>query len=79
MTTTMLAANGCSTVSQELNNASGVNMSLSSPSIEEMNRIISYGTGADDANAGESEETDPGFGTHIREAVEIVKEWVDNR
>jgi hypothetical protein len=67
----MLTFNNSGTVNQELNNASGVNMSLSSPSIEEMNRIISYGAGADDANVDRAELQDPAFGKHIREAVEI--------
>ena len=79
MSTTMLTFNNASTVSQELNDASGVNMSLSSPSIEEMNRIISYGAGADNANADRAEVKDDAvFGTHIREAVGIVRDWVGN-
>ncbi len=69
--------NSYNTTHQELANISGVNMSPSSASIEEINRIMSYGANATDAPVlCATNEEYPAFGTHIREAVDIVKDWV---
>lgn len=56
--------------------ANGVNMPAVSPTVEDMNRILTQGgTGTTSAEPQAPQET-PAFGTHIREGVEIVKDWL---
>lgn len=59
-------------------NANGVNLPAATPSILDLNRIMSR----DGVLATEPEEpiesSEP-FGTHIKEAVAIVKDWAGSR
>jgi len=48
------------------------NLSVEKPTVEQMNEAISIGQPI--AAGGESKD-DPPFGKHIREAVQIVKDW----
>jgi hypothetical protein len=71
--TTFLNSNYSPTTQQQNDTTNGVNMSLSSPSPEEMNRIISYGSTSEVAS---NRPEDAAFGTHIREGIDIVKDWI---
>jgi len=80
MGTQLLTTQHYATGDQSSGNTSAVNLSKN-PTVEEMNRILSYGaTGNTTSSTPETrqEPSDTGFGTHIREAVEIVKDWIGN-
>jgi len=47
------------------------------PTVEELNRTIIHSSEA--VQHTEPEKDEPAFGTHIREAVEIVKDWTKSR
>jgi hypothetical protein len=67
------------TTSEDIGAAStnGVNMPLGSQTIADMNRTI-FPIGVNSGRAGDSIGT-ASFGTHIKEAVAIVKDWVENK
>jgi hypothetical protein len=58
-------------------NASGVNLPNVTPTAEDLNSIMSY---SQNGNTGPIQyhepEPEPLFGTHIREAVDIVRDWM---
>lgn len=78
----MLLSQYCATAGeQSAGNVSAANASMR-PTVEEMNRVLSYtASGNTTALAPEcvQPQGDPGFGTHIREAVEIVRDWVGGK
>jgi hypothetical protein len=77
MSTTIIVQNGGNASQNFTGNTSGVNMPAGVQTVEDMNRIISGGLVPDLVTADEVETGEPpAFGTHIREAVEIVKDWV---
>lgn len=58
-------------------NGFGNNLSPDNPTIEDLNRTMSSSSDAARyfSPGVVAEKTDPLFGTHIREAVAIVKDW----
>jgi hypothetical protein len=60
-------------------NASMVNIPAVSATVEDLNRIMSRQFSADAGAQQEVAEPDPAFGTHIKEAADIVKGWLGER
>ena len=46
------------------------------PTVGDMNRILSYGASANSSLEQRTVPEEPVLGTHIREAVEIIRDWV---
>ena len=75
MLTTKLFVHNGGTTSQDLGAASttnGVNMPFGSQTIEDMNKTIFVGGSGASAEGTEDEAF---FGTHVKEAIAIVKDW----
>lgn len=75
MSTTNLFAQNAATASQDLTAATsnGVNMPYTSQTVADMNRTIN--PAANISQIPEQPANAAPFGTHIHEAVEIIKDW----
>ena len=66
--------------------ANGNNIPMQDPTVEDLNRVISPSSvvfsGVNEGSAATPPQLDAGvrpFGTHLREGVEIVKDWLHRK
>ncbi len=67
-----IAASNADGGTNYLPNASGINLPLE-PSVADLNRIMS--PLAENLKESKPAEAEAPFGTHIKEAIQIVKDW----
>jgi hypothetical protein len=60
-------------------NTTGINIPAERPTIEDMNRILRPSEQEVSPDRGEPNQSNALFGTHIREGIAIVKDWVGSR
>lgn len=76
-TTQLFVANAQTGQELYFPNAQGINIPLVSPTIQDLNRVISQRAKADISASEEgTSEQSPLLGSHLKEAVAIVKDWV---